>query len=151
MLAHSSERVNSDSEGDASKVEIQKRKHSVNAYFRKNQKRSFLRAEKYGDLVTAEHKVLNEGRESRNNHRYAVVIQVLATHWIQSYPCKTKTSQEMERSLRKFVEPTEKPKAIQTILLESGKSCEELSWNHRTSTLRRSETNGIAERAVRRI
>ena len=32
-----------------------------------------------------------------------------------------------------------------------GKSCEELSLNHLTSTPHRSETNGIAERAVRRI
>ena len=29
--------------------------------------------------------------------------------------------------------------------------CEDLSWNHCTSTPRRSETNGIAERAVRRV
>ena len=65
-FAHSSERENSDSEGDASKVETQKGKHIIHAYFRKNQKRSILRAEKYGDLITAEHKVLNEGRESRN-------------------------------------------------------------------------------------
>ena len=99
VLAHSSERANSDSEGDASKVERQKRKHSVHAYFRKNQKRSILRAEKYGDLIRAEHKVLNEGRESRNNHRYAVVEQVLATQW---NPCQTETSQEKEKNLRKF-------------------------------------------------
>ena len=32
-----------------------------------------------------------------------------------------------------------------------GKSCEDLSWNHRTSTPFRSETNGIAERAARRV
>ena len=35
--------------------------------------------------------------------------------------------------------------------LEVGKSCEDLSWNHRTSTPHRSETNGIAEGAVRRV
>ena len=35
VLAHSSERANSDSEGDASKEETQKRKHSIHAYFRK--------------------------------------------------------------------------------------------------------------------
>ena len=70
MLAHSSERENSDSESDASKVETQKRKHSVHAYFRKNQKRSILRAVKYGDLITAEHKVIDERREPRNNQRY---------------------------------------------------------------------------------
>ena len=35
--------------------------------------------------------------------------------------------------------------------LEFGKVCEDLSWNHCTSTPHRSETNGIAERAVRRV
>ena len=61
------------------------------------------RAENFGDLITADHKVLSEGCESRNNHRYAVVVQDLATQWIQSYPCKTKTSQETQRSLQKFL------------------------------------------------
>ena len=35
--------------------------------------------------------------------------------------------------------------------LEFGKACEDLSLNHCTSTPHRSETNGIAERAVRRV
>ena len=51
------------------------------------------RAENFGDLMTADHKVLSDNCESRNNHRYAVVVQDLATQRIQSYPCKTKTSQ----------------------------------------------------------
>ena len=63
-------------------------------------------------LITADHEVLNEGGESRNNHRNAVVVQDLATQWIQSYPCKTKTSQETEKSLRKFLEPSEKCKVV---------------------------------------
>ena len=37
------------------------------------------RAENFGDLITADHKVLGEGRESRNSHRCAVVVQDLAT------------------------------------------------------------------------
>ena len=41
---------------------------------------------------------VNEEGESRNNHRYAVVVQDLATQWIQSYPCKTKTAQESCKS-----------------------------------------------------
>ena len=36
------------------------------------------RAEKFGDLTTADHKVLNEGGESRDNQRYAVGVQGLA-------------------------------------------------------------------------
>ena len=61
------------------------------------------RAENFGDLITADHKVLSEGCESRNNHRYAVVVQDLATQRIQAYPCRTKTSQETQRSLQKVL------------------------------------------------
>ena len=50
------------------------------------------------------------------------------------------------------MDPTRKPKVIYTgKSLELGKSCEDLSWNQCTSTPHRSETNGISERAVRRI
>ena len=49
---------------------------------------ALTRGEKFGDLITGDYKVLNEDGESRNNHRYAVVFQDLATQWIQSYPCK---------------------------------------------------------------
>ena len=95
----------------------------------------------FGDLITADHKVLSEGCESRNNHRYAIVVQDFATQWIQSYPCKTKTSQETQRSLQKFFEPDRKPEVIYTDnSLEFGKVC-----------LHRSETNGIAETAIRRV
>ena len=91
------------------------------------------RAENFGDLITADHKIVSEGCGSRNNHRSAVVVQDLATQWIQSYPCKTKTSQETQRSLQKFLEPNRKPKVIYTDnSLEFGKACEDLSWNRCT-------------------
>ena len=111
-----------------------------------------LRAENFVDLITADHKIVSEGCESRNNHRYAVVVQDLTIQWMQAYPCKTKTSHETERSLQKFWEPNRKLKVIHTDnSLEFGKACEDLSWNHCTSTTHRSETNGIVERAVRRV
>ena len=54
--------------------------------------------------------------------------------------------------LEKFLEPNRKHQVIYTDnSLEFGKACEDLSWNHCTSTPHRSETNGIAERAVRRV
>ena len=56
------------------------------------------------DLITDDHKVLREGCESRNNHRYAVVVQDMATQWIQSYPCITKTSQETHKNFQKFLD-----------------------------------------------
>ena len=45
------------------------------------------KAEHSGDLITADHEILSEESESRNNHRYAVVVQNLARQWLQSYPC----------------------------------------------------------------
>ena len=97
VLAHSSERRGCFKSGDT------KRKHSVRSYFRKKPKEiySAIRKSIVGDLTTVEHKILNEGRESRNNHRYAVVVQVLATQW---NPCQIKTSQETEKNSRKFTE-----------------------------------------------
>ena len=61
------------------------------------------RAENFGDLLTADHKVLGEGCESRHDHRCAVVVQDLATQWIQFYPCKTKTFQETQKELAKVL------------------------------------------------
>ena len=52
----------------------------------------------------------------------------------------------------KFLEPTRKPTVIYTgNSLEFGKACDDLSWNHCTSTPHRPETHGIAERVVRRV
>ena len=42
------------------------------------------RAEHFDDLITADHKVFSEEIESRNSHRHAVLVQDLATQWIQS-------------------------------------------------------------------
>ena len=152
---------------------------------RKTLAHPYLDPKFFGDLITTDHNFLSEESESRNNHRYAVVVQDLATQWIQSYSCKTKTFQETQKSLQKFLEPNRKPEVIYTDgfsmdsfpsvqnqdlsgntkklggrkpkviyadnSLELDKACEDLFWNHCTSTPHRSETNGIAARAIRRV
>ena len=92
-------------------------------------------------------------KENRGTIRgMQIVVQDLATQWIQSYLCKTKTSPETKTNWQKFLDPEENPKVIYTDnWLEVGKACEDLRWNHYTFTCHRSETNGIAERAVRRV
>ena len=83
----------------------------------------------------------------------AVILSTQTVNFLERVDVRhlTKTSQETHRSLQKFLEPERKPKVIYTDnSLEFGKSCE-LPWNHGTSTPHRSETNGIAERAVRRV
>ena len=122
------------------KCEICKLTKITRAPCRRRNGEAVPRAANFGDLITADHKVLSDNCESRNSHRYAVVVQDLATQW------------ETQRSLQKFLEPERKPKVIYTDnSLEFGTACEDLSWNHCTSSPHRSETNGIAERAVRRV
>ena len=122
--------------------EICKRTKITRARCRRRNGGAVLRAENFGDLITADHKVFSDNCESRNNHR-SVVVQDLANQWIQSYPCKNTTSQQTQRSLQKFLEPERNPNVIYTDnSLEFGKACEDLSWNHCTST---------PERAVRRV
>ena len=68
--------------------EICKRTKITRAPCRRRKGEAVPRADNFGDLITADHKVLSDTCESRNNHRYAVVVQDLTTHWIQAYPCK---------------------------------------------------------------
>ena len=58
------------------------------------------RAESLGGLTTADHKVLSEGCESRHFLRYGVVVQDLATQWLQSYPVKLKLFRKRRRACR---------------------------------------------------
>ena len=64
----------------------------------------------FGDPTTADHIILSKESESRNNHRHAVVVQDLATQWIQSYTCKQKLSRDPE-------EPNEVPGADKSFTL----------------------------------
>ena len=105
--------------------EVCKRTQMTRAPCRRRRGEAVPREEKFGDLITADHKVFSEEGESRNNHRCAVVVQDLAT---QSHPCKTKTSQETEESSRKILEQSHKPKVMYTDnSMEFGTSCEDLS------------------------
>ena len=71
--------------------EICKRPKITRAPCRRRNGEAVPRAENFGDLITADDNVLSDNCESRNNHRYAVVVQDLATQWIQAYSCENKT------------------------------------------------------------
>ena len=85
--------------------EICKRTKITRAPCRRRNGEAVPRAVNFGDLITADHKVLSDNCESRNNHRYAVVVQDLATQWIQAYPCQNKTSQEPREACRNSWNP----------------------------------------------
>ena len=75
------------------------------------------------------------------------------SNWIQSYPTKNKTAQDtMKFFLQKVVPPDQKPRINHTFdSLDFFSRLWRLLLDHDKSTPYRSETNGIAEYAVRRV
>ena len=60
-------------------------------------------AQKFGDRLTADHKVLTDDQTARSGAKYALVIQDEYTKWIQAYATKTKNSEEVVASFRRFM------------------------------------------------
>ena len=71
---------------------------------------------------------------------------------LQSYPTKTKDAQRTTSCLRRFLLPFQRLGRIFTNISQQViKACQDLQWTHDTNTRHRSESIGIAERAVRRV
>ena len=106
-------------------------------------------AEKFGDLITADDKVVSEECKSRNSHacrRCSRRIWPLNGNRLACAEQKTSYEQRLQKNL----EPKGSPKLVYTgSSLEFGQAFEDQFWNHCTSTPHRSDTKGIAERAVR--
>ena len=51
---------------------------------------SHAQREHFGDLITADQKILSAESESRNSHRHAVVVQDLATQLVTILPMQNK-------------------------------------------------------------
>ena len=80
-------------------------------------------------------------RGTRSCHSVDTILSV----WKQKFAWYGQESTKVSRAV------TEAKSYLYGQFIEFGKSCEELSRNHRTSTTHRSETKGIAERVVRRV
>ena len=106
----------------------------------------------FGDSITADHAILNEETQSGDANKVALVVHDRATSWQQAFPAKNKSAGETMTHLQRFMGPKIKPKYIFTDnSKELEKAAKDLGWLHDTSTPYRPETNGVAERDVRRI
>ena len=154
--AHPSEREISDSEGDASKVETRKRKRSI---FHTSQKteiakyalepwlRDSVQKTQWG-IYSSSRKVwwFDTGRITKSSMKDVNLETITGTlSWYKISPLSGYNLVCVRTRIRR------RRKRVKSYFygqfIRIGKSFEELSWNHRTSTLSRSKTNGIAERA----
>ena len=82
----------------------------------------------------------------------ALVILDRFSQWLQAYACKTKSAKETYSSFQRFLGPDVKAKHVYTDnSKEFEKALADLQFSHDTSTPYRPQTNGVAERAVRKV
>ena len=106
----------------------------------------------FADAITADHAILNEDDESRDKDRVVCVIQDQFTHWLQAYASHSKSSEETAKAVKRFLGPQTKAKHAYTDnSKEFIKAFKDMDITHDTSTPHRPSTNGVAERAVRRV
>ncbi len=114
-----------------------------------------FKPERFADSITLDHIVLeNEQDSSRYGHRYSITILDRATNYIHGYPVKTKTALDTKVSLQSFLGPNVNPKHLYSDnSKEIKKAIGDLGSKglHDKSTPNRSETNGVVERANRRL
>ena len=93
-----------------------------------------------------------DDQASRGGARYALIIQDEYTKWIQAYATRSRSHTEVVQAFRRFMPMNQMPKHV---YLDNApellKAMDELQWTKDTSTPHRPQTNGRAERAVRRV
>ena len=80
------------------RAEVCRRTEITRASCRKRFRTQIHRARNFGAWITADHKVPNEECEPRNGHRYAVVVQDLATQWLLAYAGNGHESAKISRA-----------------------------------------------------
>ena len=107
---------------------------------------------RFGEMITADHKIMNDDDASREEDRTACVIQDKWSYWLQAYPAPTKSTADTKRALCRFLGPGVTCRHIYTDNSKEFKlAAAELEIDQDTCTPHRSETNGMAENAVKRV
>ena len=108
-----------------------------------------------GEILVTWQRRITKSSSKDVNLETIIDMQWWCRTWLPNGSSRVRAKQNLhmrrKKSLLKFLEPSHRPKVVNMDnSMEFGRACEVLSSNHRTSTPSRSETNGIAERAVRR-
>ena len=113
---------------------------------------SQIKYTKFGDVVTADHIILRDSEEySRHGDTCILVLQDRHSMWIEAIAANGNTQEESRRIMRKLIPKERVSLFYSDNAQELTNAAEELDWLNTTSTPKRSETNGVGERANRRI
>ena len=107
----------------------------------------------FGELMTADHIILGNAVEFlRHGDTVSLVVQDYWTQWIASYPDAVKSGAATTQALNLFTKPTDKVLRLYSdSSKEIAKAAPDLGWRHDSCTPHRPQSNGSAERAVRRV
>jgi hypothetical protein len=110
-------------------------------------------AEKFGDLITADHLVLHRDNEQEiDDARLALVVKDVATDFVFCYPSGRKTKDECYAALTHF---TSRADEIGTFYSDNAPELEsaatELGWRREKSKECLHQTNAVAERCIRAV
>jgi len=105
----------------------------------------------FGDLVTADHVVLNEADKGRHGERACIVVLDRGTGYLGGYPVADKSADEAYTSLAHFAGRAAVAEFYSDNSHELRCAARQLGWPHTTSTPGRPSSNAVAERAVRSV
>ena len=100
---------------------------------------------KFGDMITADHMVVNEHDSSHDSKRFIVSCYDRATQWPEASPVASKDAHITRAALRDFADTTN-PELFYSDnaggLVMTAKS---FDWRHDTGTDNRPQTNGVID------
>ena len=106
---------------------------------------------KFADSLTADHMILSQEDSSRKGSRVSLVILDRFCQWLQAYGANTNSGKTTRMAFQRFLGPQTRAEHVYSDgSKEIKKAMEDLSFTHDCSTPHRPQTNGVAERAVRK-
>ena len=106
----------------------------------------------FGEHVAADHLIAQDiGDESIMGEKVGLVVFDRATTWLDCFPLLSKNATDAAVALAEFIRKARMQSFFSDKSPELLKIAREEGWRHPKSTPGKPDTNGVAERAVRKV
>ncbi len=107
---------------------------------------------KFGDIITADHLSFGKRDRSQRGDRFAHGVLDRYSGWIDCFPAPTKDTESVKAAMQEFLRSDDKVENFWTDNApELAQAARELNYRHHRPADNRPQSNGVAERAMRRI